>query len=65
MAPNRPGTPNRLGRDVAGELRSLRLQDESEPLPLSAGLCWYNSSDGLDAPEGEDRGQAGGAYIFR
>ena len=34
---------------------------------LSTAFRWYNSSDGLEVPQGGDnnRGQASGAYIFR
>ncbi|KAL6770979.1 hypothetical protein ACKKBF_B33465 [Auxenochlorella protothecoides x Auxenochlorella symbiontica] len=48
----------------AGSLKGIGI-DGAEPIQLTTSLAWYNSSDGLDVPEGKDRGQAGGAYIFR
>ena len=32
---------------------------------VSTSFAWYNSSDGLDAGEERNRGQASGAYVFR
>lgn len=56
QAPHQP--PN------TGSLKGIGI-DGAEPIQLTTSLAWYNSSDGLDVPEGKDRGQAGGAYIFR
>lgn len=49
---------------LPGLLESVRTGSD-DPVPLSTGFFWYNSSDGLEVEANEDRFQAGGAYIFR